>query len=273
MAIDSVCYSQVAKFQTGFHSTPPPTGGSTLLHVTLGYKGKPRFCPRCQQTHGGQCPELEAFNAARDLRKQQKISEMMLSDSTLRQADQTGLSTDVICMSGGRLGHLTHALQDAPQCKDVNQVIVVAVQNDIIRDGESLEVFTDIITQSLATMQQVWYHKPLTLVQPLVPQDSNPLRKQKAEFYHQLCTSQTIDTTSQLKYLPIDSSTIEMDGIHPTLDGTRQLLEAIDQHLSIITNNRFITDKKILPGQQLGFSIRLSILPPVQGLGSTFLLP
>ena len=45
------------------------------------------------------------------------------------------------------------ALHDAPQCKDVNQVIVVAGQNDIIRDGESLAVFTDIVTQSLDTME------------------------------------------------------------------------------------------------------------------------
>ena len=56
-------------------------------------------------------------------------------------------------MSGGRLGNVTHVLHNDPKMPNVDQVIVVAGQNDLLRDDETLVQFQETIkklTQFLA---------------------------------------------------------------------------------------------------------------------------
>ena len=65
------------------------------------------------------------------------------SYSTLRQADVTSIGADVTCMSGGRIGNVAHMLVDSPTFQEHTNVVIVAGENDITRDDESLEVFRE----------------------------------------------------------------------------------------------------------------------------------
>ena len=237
-----------------------------VFTITLGYKGIKRFCSRCQETHVGPCPELKEFYAARDKRKETQIKTKIVSDSTLRHADETGLSADIVCMSGGRLGHVTHVLHNDPKMPDVDQVIVVAGQNDLLRDDETLVQFQETITNSLSFLQNSAYNKyDLTIVKPLLPTDSSQLSTDKAAFYENLCLDKLGDTTFPLKYVT-RTTEVEMDGIHPTVPGTELLLKEVNQMTKIITDGRFVTDKKMYRGVNSAFRYGCLFCPKYRDL-------
>ena len=229
-----------------------PTQQGTL-NVSLGYKGKTKMCGRCLTRHAGICAELEEFFAVREAREQMTIDTKIVSDSTLRHADGTGLSADVVCMSGGRIGNIGHMIIDEPSMKSAKNIIMVAGQNDIHRDNESVETFKEIITKSLDFVQQVTFssHK-LTVVQPLLPADTTAIRKEKAEVLHEICLKLQTNPTLPMQYLH-SLDPVEMDGIHPTVSGTSGLLNSIHKHISIIHKEKYITDTKLYRGVQSAF--------------------
>ena len=55
----------------------------------------------------------------------------MVSDSSLRLAEQVGLRADVLCMSGGGLGHLATVLRDDPMLEERKDIALVTGGNDI----------------------------------------------------------------------------------------------------------------------------------------------
>ena len=252
---------------------PNPDKSGPALYINCGYKGKERYCSRCLKNHVGACPELREFYAARDRRREQTITQRFLADSTLRHADETGLGADVVCMSGGRLGNVTHVLMDDPKMSDVDQVIVVAGQNDLLRDGESLATFQAIITTSLDKLQHTVYGKQeLTIVQPLLPPAPSKLRIAKSKYYDELCLSKVGDTTHPLTYVSIVKA-VEMDGIHPTVLGTASLLKTIQQRTKVITDGRFITDTKMYRGVQSVFNYGCLTCHEHLDLDEAFLCP
>ena len=72
------------------------------------------LCGRCGIDHVRGCEKLKEFYAAKELRKKEVIDMKLLSDSTLRHAEQVGLRADVLCMSGVGIGHLANALRGDP---------------------------------------------------------------------------------------------------------------------------------------------------------------
>ena len=118
-----------------------PVHPDQKYYVTIGYKGKTYYCARCQEQHVGECPVKKSFYEEQKYRATQPITKMILADSTLRQAEATGLSADIFCMSGGRVGHIAHMLQDAPDMDAKKEVIIIAGSNDIHRESETLQEF------------------------------------------------------------------------------------------------------------------------------------
>ena len=59
-----------------------------LTPIQTRYKGQKWRCGRCGIDHVGGCEKLKEFNAAKDVRDQEKIEMKILSDSTLRQAER-----------------------------------------------------------------------------------------------------------------------------------------------------------------------------------------
>ena len=81
--------------------------------------------------HVGPCPFLQAFYAAKDVRSKEQIDLKVVSDSSLRLAEQVGLRADVLCMSGGGLGHLATVLRDDPMLEERKDIALVTGGNDI----------------------------------------------------------------------------------------------------------------------------------------------
>ena len=253
-------------------SVPDPTRPGKFCNVTLSFKGKEKFCVRCMKRHPGACPELQEFYKARDLRREQTITKKIISDSTLRHADETGLNSDLVCMSGGRLGNISDVIPADPTMQTVTDVIVVAGQNDLLRDNETFEEFKAIADKSLALLEHLAFKLTLAVVQPLVPQDCPTLVQQKATYLDDLCSQRATDPSNPLLYinnLPV----IEMSGIHPTIEGTATLLKWIDIRLKIITDGRYITDAKMYRGGKSIYKYGCLLCPKYLNLDFSFICP
>ena len=74
----------------------------------------------------GPCPFPQAFYAAKDARNKVQIDLKVLSDSSLRLAEQI----DMLCMSGGDLGHLATVLRDEPILAERKDIALVTGCND-----------------------------------------------------------------------------------------------------------------------------------------------
>ena len=105
------------------------THGKVPIHTR--YRGQTWWCRRCRVEHVGACEALKAFYAARDLRAAQQIKVKVVADSTLRRAEQVGLCADVLCMSGGGIGHLANAIRDDPDMRERGEACVVTALNDV----------------------------------------------------------------------------------------------------------------------------------------------
>ena len=103
--------------------------------VHLRYKGQQCWCRRCDEYHVGACEYLKKFHEAREVREKELINVKIMSDSTLRLAESVGLRADILCMSGGGVGHLANAVRDDPVMKERNEVVVVTSGNDKYPDG------------------------------------------------------------------------------------------------------------------------------------------
>ena len=104
-------------------------------NMRISYNGKIRNCGRCMSQHAGMCPQLEDFYAAKNKREQmaadKEIQTKIISDSTLRNADQLGLRADVMTMSGGGLGQIVQAAIDDPDTKEKSNIVLLGGTNDV----------------------------------------------------------------------------------------------------------------------------------------------
>ena len=76
------------------------------------YTGQPYECNHCNTVHEGQCPKRMAGKERQEekLGRELKNKTIIISDSTLRKADENKLNADIICVPGGKLGHLANSL-------------------------------------------------------------------------------------------------------------------------------------------------------------------
>ena len=109
-----------------------------MVKVNTRYKGQKWWSRRCQSEHVGPCESLQSFYAAKDARAKEPIITKVLSDSTLRRAEQIGLRADILGMSWAGVGHLANALRDDPQLQDKGELGLVIGQNDV-RNSEGVE--------------------------------------------------------------------------------------------------------------------------------------
>ena len=118
--------------------TPVPSNITILslqiqkkVKINTRYKGQKWWCRRCQGEHVGPCESLQSFYAAKDARAKENIQVKVLSDSTLRRAEQIGLRADILCMSGAGVGHLANALRDDPAVNEKGELGMILGQNDV----------------------------------------------------------------------------------------------------------------------------------------------
>ena len=231
-----------------------PVHPDQTYYITIGYQGKAYFCARCQKQHVGECPVKKAFYEEQQYRATQTIDKMILADSTLRQAEATGLSADIFCMSGGRVGHVAHMIKDAPNMSAMKEVIIIAGSNDIHRDSETLQEFEVKVTKGVENCQHAVFQdsKSLTFVTPPLPADLTALEKQKSDRLDVLLNkfAKTPDNTFNVIKSPTG---LPMEGRHPTEAGTKALLEHINATLPIIHNRDYITSARLYGGVQTAY--------------------
>jgi len=226
-----------------------PKTPDTPFHVTIGFKGKGYYCARCLKRHIGPCPAKEDFYAAKEFRAAQTIESLILTDSTLRLADTTGLSTDIISMSGGRVGHVAHMIKDVPKIDTKKNILILAGSNDISREQESVDFFEDKIRKGVGNMQHLVYgsNHTLTVVGPPSYPGLSPLARRKRDRLDVLMQELSTKPDNAFKYVPC-TQPIQSENGHPTEDGTKELLHFINATLPIILNGKFITTARLYDG-------------------------
>ena len=220
--------------------------------VKIGYKGKGYMCARCQTHHVGACPQKEEFYAAQKSRAELQATTMIMADSTLRHADTTGLSADLYCMPGGRIGHLAHLVRDAPEMKkptSITDVVIVAGTNDITRERESMQEFDRKLKTGVEKMQHNAFSgsRSLTFVGPPAHVGLSPLANRKRDRFNFLMTQMASNPDWNFKFVPC-TQPLQMEDGHPTEDGTKELLHVIEAAHPIILNGKFITRSRLYDG-------------------------
>ena len=201
-----------------------------LYDIRIRYKGQMYHCALCDEDHVGACPKKAAFYAAKEARNLMKIEKKIITGSTLRKADETGLKADIICMSGGRLGNLAHVMRDEPSMPINKEVVLIAGINDILNDSEGKAQFALLAECAVKNIAQSLSHQPhttLTILPPLPPKDgwSSQLRKDKFDIYKDMLKELSKDDKNPFTYLTWQMPhPVEMEDIHPTQEGTKQML-------------------------------------------------
>ena len=243
---------------------------NTTHYIRISYSGKLFNCGRCGNQHGKTCPQLTSFNEARDERKrmerEKEVKTKIVSDSTLRHADQLGLRADVMAMSGGGLGQIVQAAMDDPDTRDKSHIVLVGGANDIknrgfINDAEFAENVTATVTK-LYDFASNEPGKKITLVNSHPNNEDNFRnykekieRKTKETYLH----TKLHDEVKRMSNMDVPIKNVNIIDIrydvdetgHPSKDGTLTILEALNDSLKeLIWNKDFITSDKIYKGIQ-----------------------
>ena len=207
-----------------------------MVPVHLRYKGQQWWCRRCDAYHIGPCEYLKKFYAARDARKAEQIRTKVVSDSTLRLAETVGLRADVLCMSGGGVGHLANAVRDDPAMSEMGVVAVITGGNDYIgAKYENHNDFVFTVEKSVEKLKQVFGVTPDKTYTILYPQDDAaeralpPDSALRGRYLEQELRSLASPTVA---VVPIPVHEVDTDGRgHPTVDGTMTILKGLGERL------------------------------------------
>ena len=73
--------------------------------VRVYYKDQPYECSQCQTVHEGVCPKRRA---EKEREEEEKLDREL--KTTLRRIDTTKTNADIVCIPGGKLGHLVNSM-------------------------------------------------------------------------------------------------------------------------------------------------------------------
>ena len=240
------------KFPRTIQVNNPST--NRLMDVEVRYKGQEYMCRRCAMIHTGACPEIKEYYEQKDRRKQLEINTKIYSDSTLRRGDVTGLKAEIDCASGARVGHIANMVRDDEFTDDANNEIVINMGlNNILDEDEEYEVYKKRTEMELAKLRVNIEVKPVSKVTIVAPILDN--ENATAETIHKFnnikaITKKTFQDVEKVVYKDINGHPrIEMEGTHPTIAGTRELLTRIDGVQKIIVDPRFMVNERNLYGE------------------------
>ena len=127
-------------FVADFDPTSLDLGESVAIggsHFRIQYEGMQRYCHLCALKHGKRCAAKEKFAEMRE-KRQGKVTHKIYCDSTLRNANQLALATDIACTSGGGIGQIANVVHLDPEKKD--NIIIFAGANEIKKSENSLGI-------------------------------------------------------------------------------------------------------------------------------------
>ena len=248
-----------------FIPVPHPTMGTQKIYIR--YSGRLYNCGRCNKQHTGRCPELQEFYQAKEERermeKEKEIETKIISDSTLRNADQLGLRADIMTMSGGGLGQIVQAARDDPDTQDKTSLIILGGTNDVKNASYENEAeFAENVNNTVTKITEfasgepnkkfvyINSHPRYMEVDAKTPELSI-IQKARETYLHKTLKDNIKrfpDLDIPIKNVEIIDVSYDIDDTgHPTIDGTREILEKIndcvEQEKKIIWNSKFITSE------------------------------
>ena len=182
----------------------------------IGYDGQKTHCFLCERAHvKNECPSRARFDHLKALRDQTPRKRAVYSSSVLAHVNQLATTADFACMSGGGIGQIINAI---PHDSKHDQVTIAAGTNEIVHATDANEyVFT--IDQSLLKLRALAEEMETSFVMPSL---ELPTAVMKARFDY---------LEDQLSKIPnvkiIKPENVEMDGVHPTANGTETILQAL----------------------------------------------
>ena len=233
-----------------------------VYSVRLSFKGQEIFCSRCNESHVGQCPALQAFYTAKKQKEvminNDEILSKIYSDSTLRNVDTLGLTADVCAMSGGGLGQIIQASLDDPGNIQQERIIIMGGTNDIKQQNfPSTDQFAANIDLSLKKLSDSAGQAPgktFYLVQQRPADDRedgevalfDTTDQCIRQSYMHGCMRQLCDTVANIECVNVE---YDVDGTgHPTDAGTMQILTTLNNKevtpAPLIWNDNFIYSSK-----------------------------
>ena len=127
-------------------------------------------------------------------------------------AHQLGLKADVMTMSGGRIGHVANVVRDDPRMDDIQNIIVVAGQNDInapYQTNHGYAYGVDKGIEKLLEVREGTPEKVITFFHVQPPLTADPWTQIRAKYLQKRLGELQNDTTQV-----VIASTHEVE--HPT---------------------------------------------------------
>ena len=118
--------------------------------VRVYYKDQSCECSQCQTVHERICPKRRTEKEREEEEKldcELKTKTLIVSDSTLRRVDTTKTNADIVCIPGGKLGHLVNSMNYNEKNLNYDNYVIVGGLNDIDRGDDKDVERTHIFKQ------------------------------------------------------------------------------------------------------------------------------
>lgn len=197
----------------------------------LNHRLRKRYCSFCGTEHETECPTRALYAQLRAEKTRLReangnLDVHVMSDSTLRYAEQDVLATDVHAMSGATTGNILNAVEVSLH-KEVPNLIVVAGQNEL-RSDLSEEEFVLLLKEKEVRLRALAASKKIAILKPPPQGRIDAVEQAKESFFHgHLAVLGEEIENIKVWDNPID--TFEEDGgRHPNPEQTAEILLYLD---------------------------------------------
>ena len=211
------------------------------------YRGKKWFCSSCQVTHVGPCPYLTELYATMDLKKKMNVYHHIVSDSTLRHAEQSGLKANITCMTGATAGQLATAVEEDPNLENNTIYTIAAGANDVsIENIENEGEVARKIETSLNRVVEIaekYVEKKFIILNTCPPLTESPSKVEYiAKKFFQNRAEILCIQHDNLEIVNTNEYPESWQQGHPSVKDTEQMLENLSKEVpDLIINKNVIT--------------------------------
>ena len=228
------------------------------LSLLLKYKGKVWNCSHCKVQHSGPCPYLKRFYELKNQRQEEGINHLIVSDSTLRLAEQVGLRADIACISGATVGQIAHAANHHSDGLTHQGVTIVAGANDVwVGDSFTELEVSKKVDRSLGRLKAVAKWTPLTtytIINSSPPAGNDSPLQEFVRLYFKRRLENTCSEVSNLNLSPPTLYPEAWAEGHPTTKCTVSIIKNLATCITdLIIDPEFITSKGMYRGVTSGW--------------------
>ena len=199
----------------------------------LNHRLRRRMCTFCGTEHEAECPTRALYEQLKAERKRiletnnNRFDVHIISDSTLRYAEQQTVATDVHAMSGATTGNVLNAIDVDKARAEVPNLIIVAGQNELTSDITD-EEFLVVLKHKEERLRVLASQRTVAIMRPPPQTHVDAMRKAKEAIFHEhLSTLEEEIPTLKVWENPVKAFS-EDGGRHPTPEQTNTILNFID---------------------------------------------